>query len=219
MLRNLNVFFRYDRWKQFFSRFENYCRWNPSQRYNNTESVSMSWFCCFRFRYRRSTVLATIACTSGMPLTSCRTNCRGPLSTWCPCLTSEWWRNSGKASFAKGCTCESHIHIHSHSHSHSWFHIKTNTQTCGVAVRWALITLASPRASWRVKSMMTLCSGNTFRVTGPLWGESIGRRWISLTKCHQRCALMFTLMFSWTNWWNSCVGGDLIRHDVHVTSL
>ena len=30
--------------------------------------------------------------------------------------------------------------------------------------------------------MMTLLSGNIFRVTGPLWGESAGHRWIPLTK-------------------------------------
>ena len=30
--------------------------------------------------------------------------------------------------------------------------------------------------------MMTSSSGNVFRVTGPLWGESTGDRWIPLTK-------------------------------------
>ena len=30
--------------------------------------------------------------------------------------------------------------------------------------------------------MMTSSSGNIFRVTGPLWGESIRHRWIPLTK-------------------------------------
>ena len=31
-------------------------------------------------------------------------------------------------------------------------------------------------------SMMTSSNGNIFRVTGPLWGESTGDRWIPLTK-------------------------------------
>ena len=30
--------------------------------------------------------------------------------------------------------------------------------------------------------MMTSPNGNIFRVTGPLWGESTGHRWIPLTK-------------------------------------
>ena len=30
--------------------------------------------------------------------------------------------------------------------------------------------------------MMTSSNGNIFRVTGPLWGESTGHRWIPLTK-------------------------------------
>ena len=30
--------------------------------------------------------------------------------------------------------------------------------------------------------MMTSSNGNIFRVTGPLWGDSTGDRWISLTK-------------------------------------
>ena len=31
-------------------------------------------------------------------------------------------------------------------------------------------------------NMMASSNGNIFRVTGPLWGESTGHRWISLTK-------------------------------------
>ena len=30
--------------------------------------------------------------------------------------------------------------------------------------------------------MMTSSNGNIFRITGPLWGESTGHRWIPLTK-------------------------------------
>ena len=32
------------------------------------------------------------------------------------------------------------------------------------------------------KGMMTSSDGNIFHVTGPLWGESTGHRWIPLTK-------------------------------------
>ena len=33
-----------------------------------------------------------------------------------------------------------------------------------------------------LKNIMTWLNGNIFRVTGPLWGESTGHRWIPLTK-------------------------------------
>ena len=40
-------------------------------------------------------------------------------------------------------------------------------------VGWLLVT---------TKTMVTSSNGNIFHVTGPLWGESIGQRWIPLTK-------------------------------------
>ena len=38
------------------------------------------------------------------------------------------------------------------------------------------------RHTERLAIMMTSSKGNMFRVTGPLWGESTGHRWIPLTK-------------------------------------
>ena len=38
------------------------------------------------------------------------------------------------------------------------------------------------RCVWNVFSMMTSSNGNIFRVTGPLYGEFTGHRWIPLTK-------------------------------------
>ena len=40
--------------------------------------------------------------------------------------------------------------------------------------------------------ILTSWSGNAFRVTGPLWGESIGHRWIPLIK-GQQCGLWYFL--------------------------
>ena len=37
-----------------------------------------------------------------------------------------------------------------------------------------------PQKKW--SHMLMLSNGNIFRVTGPLWGESAGHRWITLTK-------------------------------------
>ena len=44
--------------------------------------------------------------------------------------------------------------------------------------------------------MMTSSNGNIFRVTGPLWGESTGHRWLP-DKGHWRGALMFSLICAW----------------------
>ena len=38
-----------------------------------------------------------------------------------------------------------------------------------------------PVEKFQLKNMMASSNGNIFRVTGPLWGESIGDRWIPLT--------------------------------------
>ena len=46
---------------------------------------------------------------------------------------------------------------------------------------------------------MTSWNGNIFRITGPLWGESTGNRWIPLTQGKSRRALMFSLVDDWTS--------------------
>ena len=64
---------------------------------------------------------------------------------------------------------------------------------------------------------MTSSNGNIFRVTGPLWGESSGYRWIPLTRAMQwRGALMFSFTWVSTNGWtNNRRAGDLRRHRAH----
>ena len=65
-------------------------------------------------------------------------------------------------------------------------------------------------------SMMTSSNGKIFRVTGPLWGESTGHRWIPFTKASDSGALMFSLICTWTNSWaNHRDAGDLRRHGVY----
>ena len=64
--------------------------------------------------------------------------------------------------------------------------------------------------------MMTSSNGNTSRVTGPLWGESIGHRWIPLTKASDAenvHILVFSLIWACTNGkTNNRDVGDLRRH-------
>ena len=63
--------------------------------------------------------------------------------------------------------------------------------------------------------MITSSNGNIFRVTGTLWGESTGHRWIPLKRPVTR---NFDVFFDlrWTNSWaNNRVAGDFRRHHAH----
>ena len=63
--------------------------------------------------------------------------------------------------------------------------------------------------------MMTSSNGNILRVTGPLWGESIGHQWIPLTKTTD-AELWFFFICAWFNSQaNSRDAGDLRRHRAH----
>ena len=44
--------------------------------------------------------------------------------------------------------------------------------------------------------MITAWHENAFRIIGALWGESIGRQWISLTKGQCREALKISVMLA-----------------------
>ena len=61
---------------------------------------------------------------------------------------------------------------------------------------------------------MTSSNGNIFRVTGPLWGESIGPRWIPLTKASD--AELWWFLCAWTSGWaKNRDAGILRRHCAH----
>ena len=69
--------------------------------------------------------------------------------------------------------------------------------------------------------------GQSFRIFGPLRGESIGHRWITLIKvllCGFVQGIHRSPMQSYDDsilvaWGGCCFVGDLRRHDVNVTSL
>ena len=68
----------------------------------------------------------------------------------------------------------------------------------------------------RAYVMMTSSNGNILLVSGPLWGESTGHRWISPRKDQWRGALIFSLICAWRNGWaNNRGAGDLRRHRAH----
>ena len=63
---------------------------------------------------------------------------------------------------------------------------------------------------------MTSWSGNIFRVTGPLFGEFTGHRWIPLTKARDAGLWCFLLSAPWINGWvKNNKAGDLRRHRAH----
>ena len=65
-----------------------------------------------------------------------------------------------------------------------------------------------------VLCMMTSSNGNIFRVTGPLWGESTGHRWIPITKVSDA---EFDIFYcTWTyGWENNRDAGDLRYRRAH----
>ena len=88
-----------------------------------------------------------------------------------------------------------------------------------IILRCILLVLAM-NSDWThlplLKYMMTSSNGNIFRVTGPLFGEFTGHRWISLTKASDAELLCFLWSALWINGWiNNREVGDLRRHHAH----
>ena len=64
--------------------------------------------------------------------------------------------------------------------------------------------------------MMTSSNGNIFRVTGPLWGEFTGHRWIRGRKACDAELWCFLWSAPWINAWViTREAGDLRRHRAH----
>ena len=63
-------------------------------------------------------------------------------------------------------------------------------------------------------TMMTSSNGNIFRVTGHLWGEFTGPRWIPRTKAND---VQFWC-FLWSASELTVQAGDVRRHRAHMTS-
>ena len=85
-----------------------------------------------------------------------------------------------------------------------------------------LTSLWRPWYMTRGFNMMTSSNGNIFRVTDHLWGESTGDRWIPSQKAVTRRALVFSLIWAWTNGWVSNRYAGDVRHcrsDYDVTVM
>ena len=67
------------------------------------------------------------------------------------------------------------------------------------------------------QNMMTSSDGDIFRVTGPMYGEFTGHRWIPHRKASDaELNLILSLVCASMNGWaNNCETGDLRRHSDH----
>ena len=98
------------------------------------------------------------------------------------CLFEYFWKN-------KQCYGEALLYyeIPWHLTAHNLQNIaSSNTEHGGVKQKQSMYMMMS----WH---RYTCC------MTGPLWGESTGHRWITLTKGQSCNALMFSLLLVWTN--------------------
>ena len=50
-----------------------------------------------------------------------------------------------------------------------------------------------------LRGRMTSWHRNIFHITGPMWGESTGDRWIALTMGQQSGALMYEVLLTWVS--------------------
>ena len=67
--------------------------------------------------------------------------------------------------------------------------------------------------NWNWWHIMTSSNANTFRVPDPLWGKSIGHRWIPFTKASD--AELWCFLWIANSWANNLDAGDLRRHRAH----
>ena len=117
--------------------------------------------------------------------------------------------------------------ISNHMLSKVWDKIPSpflNFNGCTVMMFWCFAVTSSRRplrGGWvsavsiiriRICVMMTSSNGGIFRVTGPLWGEFKGHRWIPLTETRSFDAFFDLQTNGWANNRDAC---GLRRHCVH----
>ena len=99
-----------------------------------------------------------------------------------------------------------YFRIHKRYHRYRW---------CGGQYLW-MMYYAEHITVIRIKYVMTSSNGSIFCVTGPLWREFTGHRWIPITKASDAELWCFLWSAHWTNGWiNNREAGDLGRHRAH----
>ena len=96
----------------------------------------------------------------------------------------------------------------------------TDPEVTFIMARGARLSLAN--LAWAYTESFFLCEDTLmhdnavgfFHITGPLWGESTGHRWIPFTKGQLGRALLLPKMLAWTSCWPNCqIANDLKYHN------
>ena len=123
-------------------------------------------------------------------------------------LRPEWW------IYLNPIFCKVSIRTFHCIHLHIYFHSINKVHAFSICISGSREAPAAYRPS--ILYMMTSSNGKICRVTGPLWGEFSGHRWIPLTNGQWRGALVFSLICAWADGWaNHRHAGDLRRHRAH----
>ena len=88
------------------------------------------------------------------------------------------------------------------------FNIKSGNER--IRLQWSGIKIWS--LVLNILTMMASSNENISRVTGHLWEESTGHRWISFRKGQWRAALKCSLICAWTNGWANIRDADDFRY-------
>ena len=82
----------------------------------------------------------------------------------------------------------------------NWRQFWMMTWDDGVRYRYANLQNVSKNLQQSCDIMKTSGRGNAFRISGPLWGKSIHRRWILVAMIR---VLMVPLLLDWTSCWTA----------------
>ena len=133
-------------------------------------------------------------------------------------MLAQWTLLSGKPNQTKPQQCTNLIH----DYRKVYIYIYKSLSKRINSIDSHLKGLSLNKKVW-TGSMMTSSNGTIFHVTGPLWGYSP----VTVNaphKGHWRGALMFPLIYAWTNIWGNNRSASQLRrhrphHDVTVMSL
>ena len=94
--------------------------------------------------------------------------------------------------------------------------LAANVTIAMISLRWPVEHVGGHCCGYISGTMMTSSNGNIYCVTGPLWGESIGGRWIPLKKASDAEFWCFLWSAPEKNGWaNTRDAGDFGRHRAH----
>ena len=118
-----------------------------------------------------------------------------------------YWTEGGDSIY--WVSCQGMLWIYSSLCSHV-----ADSPNSGLSPKW--LCFDRYETIMKAISMMTSSNGNIFRVTGPLYGEFSGHRWIPRTKASDAELWWVFFICAWINSWvNNREADDLRRHRAH----